>query len=406
MGIDAENLQIVTDMGVSSLAGRAFAAVIQRAHDNFLPELKTSHAFAEAFDHARHLMANHTVVANARIHIAVVDVHIGAANPAIGDANGRFPCPWAGLWCFLNREGFIAAIICSGHQFCGHGRVSILKFSLFAELTRLIDGGVGRVGGALRRALGRGVDGGGEPEPLPAYYDGIDVNATGATLANALQMLLTTTHDDLNYDEVIDAYTRTDSGRGTCSANEIFDFYSDRCWNVDDDCGQYNSEGDCYNREHSWPKSWWGGSEGSPAYADLFHVVPADGWVNNQRGNLPFGDVDNPTYTSSNGSKKGPCASPGFSGDCFEPTDDVKGDLARGYFYMALRYDDVFTCCGRDGVDRADIEPWMEDVLRAWHTFDPVDDDERARNNAVFIEQGNRNPFIDHPSWVSAITDF
>ena len=253
---------------------------------------------------------------------------------------------------------------------------------------------------------GGNVDGGGEPEPLPAYYDGIDVNATGATLANALQMLLTTTHDDLNYDEVIDAYTRTDSGRGTCSANEIFDFYSDRCWNVDDDCGQYNSEGDCYNREHSWPKSWWGGSEGSPAYADLFHVVPADGWVNNQRGNLPFGDVDNPTYTSSNGSKKGPCASPGFSGDCFEPTDDVKGDLARGYFYMALRYDDVFTCCGRDGVDRADIEPWMEDVLRAWHTFDPVDDDERARNNAVFIEQGNRNPFIDHPSWVSAITDF
>jgi len=46
----------------------------------------------------------------------------------------------------------------------------------------------------------------------------------------------------------------------------------------DDQCGNYSGEGDCYNREHSFPKSWYG--DVLPMNTDLFHLYPTDGWVN------------------------------------------------------------------------------------------------------------------------------
>jgi hypothetical protein len=42
-------------------------------------------------------------------------------------------------------------------------------------------------------------------------------------------------------------------------------------------------------------------------------------------------------------------------------------------------------------------------VLLAWHAQDPVSDKERARNDSVFVIQGNRNPYIDQPQWVTSI---
>jgi endonuclease I len=91
----------------------------------------------------------------------------------------------------------------------------------------------------------------------------------------------------------------------------------------------------------------------------------------------------------------------------FEPTDSFKGDLARVFFYMSVRYgledenwDSSFA------VEGASIEQWEEDVLRAWHIMDPVSEKEIQRNEAVFGIQGNRNPFVDHPEWVCLIGDF
>ncbi|MCP4499041.1 MAG: hypothetical protein GY822_03630 [Deltaproteobacteria bacterium] len=96
----------------------------------------------------------------------------------------------------------------------------------------------------------------------------------------------------------------------------------------------------------------------------------------------------------------------GSTGDCFEPEDAVKGDLARGYFYMAVRYENSLSVDDSTAVSGADIEPWEEDLLRDWHLLDPVDDAERKRNDLVFGLQENRNPFIDHPEWVGHISDF
>ena len=104
--------------------------------------------------------------------------------------------------------------------------------------------------------------------------------------------------------------------------------------------------------------------------------------------------------------RRSPCQSSGYSGTGFEPPDAFKGDLARSYFYMAVRYEDEFTCCSGSGVVGDDLRPWLEAQLLIWHASDPVSAKEIARNDAVHALQGNRNPFIDHPEWVGEIADF
>jgi endonuclease I len=53
------------------------------------------------------------------------------------------------------------------------------------------------------------------------------------------------------------------------------------------------------------------------------------------------------------------------------------------------------------------MAPWMEADMRAWHAGDSVDITEILRNDEIYTNwQHNRNPFIDHPEWVSRITNF
>ncbi len=265
------------------------------------------------------------------------------------------------------------------------------------------------------------VDAGGEPDPAPAepdpsepetppsslgasYFSSIDRTARDQALVLALQARLSETHDRVGFDSLWDAYEQTDTGR---CGDGIFDVYSDRCWQPEEKCGQYSGEGQCFNREHLWPKSWWGGREGTDAHSDLFVVVPSDGYVNGRRANLAFGLVSDASYTSSNGSQLGRCQNPAVSAnDCFAPAPQVRGDIARAFFYFAVRYEGEFTCCDEASITDGNINGWQERLLRQWHEEDPVDDAERARNEAVFTEQRNRNPFIDYPNLVHGISDF
>jgi len=181
---------------------------------------------------------------------------------------------------------------------------------------------------------------------------------------------------------------------GGCQGG-LLEVYSSRCWTPGSgQCGSggTSGEGQCYNREHSWPKSWWGGNTGD-AYNDVFHVFPSDGYVNTMRSNYLYGEVSNPTWTSSEGNKRGSCS----TGTCFEPTDRVKGLLARASLYMATRYKDEFSCCSNDAVDGATIKPSYASLLLKWHEEHPPAAWEIEMNNRVQAWQGNRNPFIDFP---------
>ncbi len=239
-----------------------------------------------------------------------------------------------------------------------------------------------------------------------AYFADIGSGLTGPELVGALHRKLAADHVSLSFDALYDAYQALDQGREGCTG--IYDFYSSKCWQPEQACGNYTREGDCFNREHSWPKSWWGGATAPNQHQDLVAVIPADGFVNNTRSQLPLGPVISATYTSSNGSKRGLCnvagTEPGSA--CFEPPDALKGDFARIYFYMAVRYEGEFSCCAETAVNRADLVPWQETMLRDWHAIDPVDIAERNRNEDIFGIQRNRNPFVDYPTFVDRIDDF
>ncbi|MDR0799105.1 MAG: endonuclease [Dysgonamonadaceae bacterium] len=178
-----------------------------------------------------------------------------------------------------------------------------------------------------------------------------------------------------------------------------------------DQCGSYSSEGDCYNREHSFPKSWFGG-EVSPMYRDLFHLYPSDGKVNGMRSNYPYGEVQSATWTSRNGSKLGSGkSSQGYTGTVFEPIDAYKGDFARTYFYMATCYENLFAGWIRNseavpmlaGNAYPGYKTWAVNLLLKWHRNDPVSQKEIDRNNVAYTIQNNRNPFIDYPELVEYI---
>jgi len=240
----------------------------------------------------------------------------------------------------------------------------------------------------------------------PGYYSTAE-GLTGEPLRAALHNIIDN-HTSVSYDGLWSAfYTTDDKPNG-----KVWDMYSDvpggtppyeYTFGVDQG-GSAGSEGTGYNREHSWPSSWYGAT--SPMYTDIFMVYPTDNEVNNKRGSYPFGEVNSPTWTSLNGSRLGSCSYPGYSGTVFEPIDEYKGDFARAYFYMTTRYyGEDGGWPGSDMTDGAVLLPWAENMLLEWNAADPVSQKELDRNEAVYDIQGNRNPFIDRPDFVLKIYD-
>ena len=121
----------------------------------------------------------------------------------------------------------------------------------------------------------------------------------------------------------------------------IIDIYSNCRYRPSDNGSSAKNIGEGYNREHSFPRSWFGG-EVAPMNTDVFHVYPTDIRVNSQRGNYPYGVCANGTRLTYGNyvakGKLGKSTYPGYNGTVFEPDDEYKGDLARTYFYMATCY--------------------------------------------------------------------
>ncbi|MBP1616419.1 MAG: hypothetical protein H6Q14_246 [Bacteroidetes bacterium] len=237
------------------------------------------------------------------------------------------------------------------------------------------------------------------------YYDSAS-GKSAAALKTALYEIIHD-HTEMTYAQLWTAFKTTDKR----SDGKVWDIYSDIPDGTpkysytfgDNQCGNYSAEGDCYNREHSFPKSWF--DDATPMYSDLFHIYPTDGYVNGKRSNYPYGEVSSYTYISSNGSKLGKCSFSGYTGTVFEPIDEYKGDLARTYFYMATCYEDTIA----GWVSNSEAQPilagnaypafkeWTINLLLKWSRQDSVSQKEIDRNNAIYSIQGNRNPYIDYP---------
>jgi len=157
-----------------------------------------------------------------------------------------------------------------------------------------------------------------------------------------------------------------------------------------------NNDPDAWNREHTWPKSHGFPNEGDTAYTDVHHLRPTDASVNSDRGNLDF-DNGGTQHSEATG-----CFT---DSDSWEPRDEVKGDVARMIFYMAVRYEND----GNYDLEMVDIIPSSgpnlakESVLLQWHANDPPDPWEKQRHEKIYSYQNNRNPFIDHPEYATDI---
>ena len=244
-------------------------------------------------------------------------------------------------------------------------------------------------------------------QPPANYYNSAN-GLTGDQLKVALHNIIKG-HSSISYSQIWNAFWSTDNkGNGV-----VWDMYSDRpngnppytYYLGQDQCGSYNGEGDCYNREHSWPSSWF--SDQSTPRTDMHHIFATDGYVNNKRGNFPFGEVQSASWTSQNGSKLGSCKTPGYNGTVFEPIDEYKGDFARAIMYMSVRYySEDSGWSNSDMTTKSVIKPWAITMLLRWNAADPVSQKEIDRNNAIYNDyQHNRNPFVDHPEYADMIWD-
>ena len=267
--------------------------------------------------------------------------------------------------------------------------------------------------------LGSGSGDGGGTNPTPTGYYVTAQGLSGYALKTELYNIIKD-HNAQGYSAIWNFYDSSARDTYFENDNSILDMYSEKpngsdSYNyaaVSDQCGNYSGEGGCYNREHSFPKSWFGGTI-EPMNSDVHHIYATDGYVNSKRSNFPFGEVASASFTSTNGSKLGSAASSlNYSGTVFEPIDEFKGDFARAYFYMATRYENVIgtwqtkttsSNAVLNGSSNQVFESWVVAMLLNWHNSDPVSQMELDRNQAAFEFQGNRNPYIDHPEFVEMI---
>lgn len=259
------------------------------------------------------------------------------------------------------------------------------------------------------------------------YYSGTD-GLSGYDLKSKLATIISTGALDLGYGSgtggLWTTYYTSDVDKYYENNGTVLDMYSENPFGPDayeykfgqataggNQCGNgQNHENSCYNREHTLPKSYFGGQV-APMANDAHFVIPSDYYVNGRRSNYPYGETSSPSWTSTNGTKLGSSTFPGYAGVIFEPINEFKGDLARMQLYFITRYQDRLESFSSfqtatsplNGSKDQGFHQWYINLLLKWAEQDPVSQREIDRNNAIFARQKNRNPFIDHPEWVNMI---
>ena len=235
------------------------------------------------------------------------------------------------------------------------------------------------------------------------YYDGVSGKKGADNILNALQTCISKDYNEISYKGLEPHYLKTD-------------FYADTLWDTYSTCRftyemaniPQKNVCDGWNKEHVCCQSWLGSG---PMVSDMFNVYPTDARVNNLRSNYPYGVVGTNKGISGDPDhhalgKLGTSTANGV-GTVYEPDDRYKGDFARTFFYMVARYRDKILNSG-DGSTMFTSSPtnltaYSLAFLLDWHRNDPVSQKEIDRNQAVYGEQNNRNPFIDYPELVEYI---
>ena len=267
---------------------------------------------------------------------------------------------------------------------------------------------------------------------LTKYYLRAD-GQSGNDLRLALQDVIKG-HKTIPYKQLgtLMQWSDTENANG----KDVIDIYTDCTFTVSGPI-TWKSSGEVgagMNREHTVPQSWF--NEQSPMVSDAFHIYPTDCKANNNRSSYLYGEFEGPgtSYSSKKCNETGKLgnsdwtagttsytyngqtyvATTSYSKRVYEPDDEYKGDLARGYFYMATRY--AGQCenwsGGAFGSASNGLGAYTAELMLKWHRLDPVSEKELIRNESIYgntrynkstLKQGNRNPFIDYPELVEYI---
>ncbi len=223
------------------------------------------------------------------------------------------------------------------------------------------------------------------------YYDGTE-GLEGEALKDVLHDIIDN-HDEYSYDDLRDFILR-ETDEDPDNPNNVILLYTGRSQPKN----TFGGGADDWNREHVWAKSHGDFGNNPPAGTDAHHIRPTDASVNSSRGNLDF---------DNGGQQHNEATECYFDDDSWEPRDAVKGDVARMIFYMDVRYDGSDGVADLEVIDEVDTYPNAEhgklSTLLEWHIEDLPDDFELNRNEVIYGYQENRNPFIDHPEFATAI---
>lgn len=229
------------------------------------------------------------------------------------------------------------------------------------------------------------------------YYNSITASDSGTALGLKLHNLMMSTHS---------TYVSYSSLTTTLKSTDPKCFYSGESYGSD------------FNREHVWPqaKTKDGGSE--PLYgktyagADIHHIRASIKLYNSYRGSTMFAPIfGTPRTVSYSGGGTVKFGS-GNNYGVTEPADSRKGDAARIIMYVYMHYGTDFGGTTRTGVTGklyitnvigANSQADCFKLLRKWNAEDPVSSEEKNRNEIAFQKQGNRNPFIDYPTFADRI---
>lgn len=264
---------------------------------------------------------------------------------------------------------------------------------------------------------------------VSSYYSTVSSTYTGNTLWSKLTDVTVpsrlTSYGDLRYLKGVSGSIggNLNTDYDAADKTKMIDFYSGLSF-----AGAWDA-GTTWNREHVWCQShgWWGEIKNSQSNAgsDLHHLRPTISSINSSRNNSLYGEVPNRNsqaeyYSFEKGTKAtandegatlygyidasvDPRPSTSLNEGVFEPTDRMKGDVARIIMYMLVRYKGeatpvtniIYTSQGTNDAAYA--------LLLKWHEADPVSNFEIRRNHETYKIQNNRNPFIDNPSYARAI---
>ncbi len=229
------------------------------------------------------------------------------------------------------------------------------------------------------------------------YYNSITASDSGSALGTKLHNLMMSTHS---------TYVSYSSLNSTLKTTDLKCFYSGQTY------------GSSFNREHVWPQAKSKDNNGVQLYgesyagSDIHHIRASIATYNSYRGSTMFapifGTPRTVNYTGGGVTKFGSGNNYGVT----EPADSRKGDAARIIMYVYTHYGTDFGGTTRAGVtgklyiSNVIGANTMNDcfkLLRKWNAEDPVSSEEMNRNEIAFQKQGNRNPFIDYPTFADRI---